>query len=111
MVNTKFGCLPTIIGSVPHQDPVRACELVAHYLRDIPAWPQLPKRTFLENMYAQYSKGFPGLAIKGDKILVNRKQDLTKQLEQFYTDYLANDFSRYALAPNMQQDSRLFPKR
>ncbi len=110
MVNTKFGCLPTIIGSVPHQDPVRACELVAHYLRDIPAWPQLPKRTFLENMYAQYSKGFPGLVIKGDKILVNRKQDLTKQLEQFYTDYLANDFSRYALSPEYAAGFQAFPE-
>jgi len=39
-----------------------------HYLRDIPAWPQLPKRTFLENMYAQYSEGFPGIVIKGEKI-------------------------------------------
>jgi hypothetical protein len=98
MANTKFGCLPTIIGSLPHKDPVRANELVTHYLRDIPAWPQLPKKSFLENMYAQYSEGFPGVVIKNEKIYVNRKQDLTKQLERFYTDYLANDFSKYALS-------------
>ena len=99
MINTKFGCLPTIIGSVPHKDPVRACELVTHYLRDIPAWPQLPKRSFVENMYAQYSEGFPGIAIKDEKIYVDRNQDLTNQLAQFYTDYLANDFSKYILSP------------
>ncbi|MGP8080619.1 MAG: methionine synthase [Dehalococcoidales bacterium] len=99
MTNCQFGCLPTIIGTFPHKDPVRACELVTHYLRDIPAWPQLPKRTFLENMYAQYSEGFPGIVIKGDKIYVDRNQDLTKQLEKFYTDYLANDFSKYILSP------------
>lgn len=97
MSNTKFGCLPTIIGSVPHKDPVRANELVTHYLRDIPAWPQLPKKSFLENMYAQYSEGFPGIVIKNEKIYVDRKQDLTAQLEKFYTDYMANDFSGYAL--------------
>ena len=99
MSNCQFNCLPTIIGSMPHKDPVQACALVAHYLCDIPAWPQLPKRSFLENMYAQYSEGFPGVVITDDKIYIDRKQDLTKQLEQFYTDYLANDFSRYALSP------------
>jgi methionine synthase II (cobalamin-independent) len=99
VLNTKFGCLPTIIGTFPHKDPVRVCELVAHFLRDIPAWPQLPKRTYVENMYAQYSEGFPGVVIKDNKIYVDRKQDLTKQLEQFYTDYLANDFSEYSLSP------------
>jgi len=99
VTNCQFGCLPTIIGTFPHKDPVRACELVTHYLRDIPAWPQLPKRTFLENMYAQYSEGFPGIVIKGDKIYVDRNQDLTKKLEKFYTDYLANDFSKYILSP------------
>ena len=88
-----------MIGTLPHKDPVRACELVTHYLRDLPAWPQLPKRTFLENMYAQYSEGFPGIVIKNEKIYVDRQQDLTKPLEQFYTDYLANDFSRYTLSP------------
>ena len=110
MLNTKFGCLPTIIGSVPHKDPVRACELVTHYLRDIPAWPQLPKRTFLENMYAQYSEGFPGIVIKDEKIYVDRQQDLTKPLEQFYTDYLANDFSKYTISPEYAAGFHTFIK-
>jgi methionine synthase II (cobalamin-independent) len=95
---------------VPHKDPVRACELVTHYLRDIPAWPQLPKRTFLENMYAQYSESFPGIVINGEKIYVDRKQDLTKQLEKFYTDYLANDFSNYSLSPEYAAGLHTFTK-
>jgi methionine synthase II (cobalamin-independent) len=99
-----------MIGTVPHKDPVRACELVTHYLRDIPAWPQLPKRTFLENMYAQYSEGFPGIVINGEKIYVDRKQDLTKQLEKFYTDYLANDFSNYSLSPEYAAGLHTFIK-
>ena len=64
MTNLEFGCLPTIIGSMPHTDPSAACRQVAHYLKDIPAWPQLPNRSFLENMYVQYSQGFPGVVIK-----------------------------------------------
>jgi hypothetical protein len=39
------------------------------------------------------------VVIKNDKIYVDRKQDLTQQLERFYTDYLANDFSKYPLSP------------
>jgi len=50
-----------MIGSLPYQDPADACQRVLQYLRDLPAWPQLPIRSFLENMYAQYSEGFPGI--------------------------------------------------
>jgi hypothetical protein len=99
VVNCKFGCLPTMIGTLPHKDVAQACALVTHYLRDIPAWPQLPKRTYVENMYTQYSEGFPGIVVTENKTYVDCNQDLTKQLEQFYTDYLANDFSRYTLSP------------
>ena len=91
----EFGCLPTIIGSMPHTDPSEACSLVARYLKDIPAWPQLPNRSFLENMYAQYSQGFPGVVLKEDSIYVDRSQDLDKPLEQLYAAYLENDFDKY----------------
>lgn len=97
MPDTKFGCLPTIIGSMPHTDPVEACSLVTRYLKDIPAWPQLPKRSFRENMYVQFSEGFPGVVVKEDKIYVDRSQDLSKPLEQLYTAYLENDFNKYPI--------------
>ncbi|MBI2850759.1 MAG: methionine synthase [Chloroflexi bacterium] len=98
MLDTKFGCLPTMIGSMPHTDPAEACALVAHYLKDIPAWPQLPRRSFHENMYVQYSQGFPGVALEGDKIYVDRSRDLSAQLEELYTAYLANDFNKYPVS-------------
>lgn len=97
MPDTKFGCLPTIIGSMPHRDAGRAVAVVNKYLKDIPAWPQLPNRAYVENMYTQYSQGFPGIVVTENKTYVNRAQDLTKPLERFYTDYLANDFSRYTV--------------
>ena len=94
----EFGCRPTIIGSVPHTDSSKACSQITHYLKDIPAWPQLPDRSFLENMYVQYSEGFPGVVVEGDRIYVDRSQGLDNPLEQFYTAYLQNDFNKFAIS-------------
>ncbi|MFC1988057.1 methionine synthase [Chloroflexota bacterium] len=99
MSSIEFGCLPTIIGSMPHTDPAEACALVTHYLKDIPAWPQLSNRSFLENMYVQYSEGFPGIVVKENSIYVDRSQELDKPLEQLYTAYLENDFDKYPISP------------
>ena len=96
MANIEFGCLPTSIGSMPQTDPKSACAQVFHYLKDIPAWPQLPKRSYNENMYVQYSQGFPGVVVDNERIYVDRTQ-AQKELEQFYTDFLADDFNKYAI--------------
>ncbi|MBA7625461.1 hypothetical protein ES703_32891 [subsurface metagenome] len=99
MPYVEFGCLPTIIGSMPHTDPQVACSQISHYLRDIPAWPQLPKRSYLENMYVQYSQGFPGVVVDENekKIYVDRSQELDKPLEMLYAAYLANDIDKYPI--------------
>jgi len=94
----EFGCLPTIIGSMPHTDPSEACAQVSHYLKDIPAWPQLPKRSFLENMYAQFSQGFPGLVVEGERIYVDRSQDLNEPLEKLYAAYIENNVDEYPIS-------------
>ncbi len=96
----EFGCLPTVIGSMPHTDPEAACSQITHYLKDIPAWPQLPKRSFLENMYVQFSQGFPGVVVKEDSIYIDRSQDLDKPLEQLYAAYLENDIDKYPTSPD-----------
>jgi len=93
--NLEFNCLPTIIGTVPFKDASEACARVMHYLKDIPAWPQLPKRAFAENMYVQYSQGFPGITVTEDKIFVDRGQDLYPGLEKLYTAYLENDLTQF----------------
>ena len=101
MPSVEFGCLPTVIGSMPHTDPQTACAQITRYLKDIPAWPQLPRRTFLENMYVQYSQGFPGVVVDESekKIYIDRSQDPDKSLEQFYAAYLANDVAKYPIGP------------
>ena len=100
MSSIEFNCLPTIIGSMPHTDPHKACSLITRYLKDIPAWPQLPQRSFLENMYVQYSEGFPGVVIDGDRIYVDTAKDIQKPLEELYTAYLENNADRYPTTPD-----------
>jgi len=97
MPDTRFGGLATMIGSLPYKDANKAVAVVMRYQIDMPAWPQLPKRAYVENMYTQYSEGFPGIVVTKDKTYVNRNQDLTKPLERFYTDYLANNYAKYAV--------------
>jgi len=82
--------LATVIGSMPHVEPREACSLVLKYLPEIPAWPQLPKKSFLENMYVQFSEDFPGVIVEGDRIWVDRSRDLSKPLEKLYSAYLEN---------------------
>ena len=81
---------------MPHIDPKEACSSVIAHLPAIPAWPQLPKRSFLENMYVQFSQGFPGVVIEGERIYLDRSPGLDEQLEQIYTAYLEDNVDRYA---------------
>jgi len=93
--------LPTAVGSLPHTDPVAACDLIWRILPEIPIWPQLPRRSFRENMYAQYSEGFPGVVLDEaqERIWVDRSQDLTPALERLYAAYLENDLDFAAISP------------
>ncbi len=97
MPNTDFYCLPTIIGSMPHTDAKKACALIARFLRDIPAWPQLPRRSFLENMYVQYSEGFPSLVVTKDRVYVDPSRDYAESLEALYKAYLENDVDKFPI--------------
>jgi len=99
MPDMDFGCLPTIIGSMPQEDAASACNQITHYLKDIPAWPQLPERSFLENMYVQYSEGFPGVVVENNKIYVDKTKSEGKELENLYSAYIENDFKQYGISP------------
>jgi methionine synthase II (cobalamin-independent) len=100
MPRFELSGLPTAVGSMPHTDPVEACSLVARFLPQIPAWPQLPKRAFVENMYVQFSEGFPGVVIEDDRIYVDRTKDLDKPLELLYAAYLENKIEEYGISPD-----------
>lgn len=53
----------TGIGSLPHEDPVAAAELVFRCLPDLPAAPQLPARDPREGMLAQWLGALPEVAL------------------------------------------------
>ncbi len=96
--NIEFNCLPTIIGSMPQTDPKEACSLVAKYLPDLPAWPQLPNGSHLENMYIQFSEGFPGLVLDGAKAYVDRPADFDSRLEELYNADAEDNPDNYGIS-------------
>jgi methionine synthase II (cobalamin-independent) len=85
-------------GSLPHVDPGAACQLMVEML-DIPTWPQLPKRSFRENMYVQFSEGFPGIVVGDEQVYVNRDYEPDGGLERLYVAYLRDDLEYAAISP------------
>jgi hypothetical protein len=93
--------LATGIGSLPHKDVSRACELVAKSCPQIPFWPQLPRYSVLESMNVQVSFGLPFLKVdesKGD-IYFDTTLDMAQELEKVYRLYLAGDTDSYPFPP------------
>lgn len=90
---------PTSVGSLPHRDPAEAVRLVLDAFPEIPAWPQLPNRSFLENMYVQYSEGLPCLVVDraGEKIYFDTTRDVMAEMESFYGRVLEGDLDRFPL--------------
>jgi len=95
----EFGCLPTAIGSMPHTNPDEACSIIMKHLPDIPFWPQLPKRSPKEKMIIQFSEGFPGVVIDGDKIQIEPSANFESELEQIYVDCEQDDARKYGISP------------
>lgn len=88
----------TAIGSLPHTDPGQACALMLETLPDMPTWPQLPKRSFLENMYAQFSEELPGIKVdeENGRIWFQVDESLDAELEGFYQAVIDEDLEGFA---------------
>jgi methionine synthase II (cobalamin-independent) len=76
----------TGIGSFPHRDEKEVFRLIFQNFPQIPFWPQLPKRSFLEGMVAQYSEGFPCLKWdeREQKVWVDTSLHFEEEVEKFY---------------------------
>ena len=86
----RAGCLATTIGSLPHTDAGKAVELILKYTPDIPAWPQLPKRSPNEGMVLQFTENMPGIERKDGRTYFDVTQSsFDDELIGFYSDYLA----------------------
>jgi methionine synthase II (cobalamin-independent) len=97
MNSLEYNFRTTIIGSMPHTEAKPACELIHRHLKDIPAWPQLPRRSGLESMDVQFSKGFPGLNLIDGKLVFNRSEGFNEALESLYNAYLTDDYGKYGV--------------
>ncbi|HAX61022.1 MAG TPA: methionine synthase [Elusimicrobia bacterium] len=91
--------LSTAVGSMPHIDEYKAVEFIMNNL-DIPIWPQLPKKNFKENMYVQYSEGFPCLIIneQEQKIFFALDGDVLPALEKFYEKIISDDLEYFKIS-------------
>ncbi len=78
--------ITTGIGSFPHQDEKEGFRLIFQNFPEIPFWPQLPKRSFLEGMVVQYSEGFPSLRWneKEQRVWVDTSHGFDREIENFY---------------------------
>ncbi len=83
--------LPFVLGGLPHQSPSAAWEQVLQHFPQLPTWPRLPQKSYLENMYTQFSERFPGLVLENGSIRVQRTEGLDRDLERLYLAYLEDD--------------------
>lgn len=86
-MNHTFRGMPILIGSVPNTDPKDIISVMFDTTPECPTWPQLPRRFWKENMFAQFSAQLPGLIEDKDNksIHVDRQQDnYPELLTEFY---------------------------
>jgi methionine synthase II (cobalamin-independent) len=93
---------------MPHTNPDEACSIIVKYLPDIPVWPQLPRRSPKENMVVQFSEGFPGVVIKGDKIHIEPSANFESELEQIYIDCEQGNAHKYGISTEYAAGLRAF---
>jgi hypothetical protein len=94
----NFNFLTTHVGSVPHATVNGLTEKLSRLL-DIPAWPQMPRRSFRESMYVQYSPILPAICEDPvqEKVYFDTQRDLTDALEAFYTPVVSDEVNAFSL--------------
>ena len=94
-------CAAMAVGSVPLTDPAEAVSLILRSTPEIPAWPQLPRRSFLENMYVQFSEGLPGLVLdRAQERLYVLDEVPPDDLIRFVEQVEADDPDAFAISPD-----------
>lgn len=92
--------MATGVGSLPHRNPKRASEIVLNNFPEAPFWPQLPRRSFVESMWIQYSEGLPGAVVdeEKEKVYVDIDNEFLEKLAEFYQRTMDGDLSYFAIS-------------
>ncbi len=95
-----FNFLATGIGSLPFQDVEASCREIVDRLPDMPFWPQLVRRSHLEDMSIQYSEGLPLLEIMEEKraLVISAKKRPEEELVVFYDHFMSGDTDHFAMS-------------
>lgn len=111
----KKSFLATGVGSLPQEDSLSAVDFVFDALSyQIPFWPQLPQKSFLENMYVQFSEKFPGLVVDEAQKTVSVNTDgqpYMDALEECFNRIQADDVDYFSLSVSHAQSFHLFTQR
>lgn len=101
----KPNSIATAIGSFPHINAEEVCSLIFETIPNLPVWPQLPQRDFLEEINNQYSRGLPCYYIdrENKKYGFNTNCDLPAELERFYNRILEDDIDYFGLSEEYSQ--------
>lgn len=89
----RLNWLPLVFGGLPHTDVLEAWEALLSRFPEIPCWPRLPRKSYLENMYTQFSERFPGATLEDGVIYVDRRKDIDRGLALLYLAYLEDDLA------------------
>jgi hypothetical protein len=89
----------TMIGSLPQTNVDEAFAVLDKYPLTIPAWPQLPKRSFKEGMIPMYTEGFPGIRFDETekKVWVQNDESLIDLMADFYENVVAENIGAFAM--------------
>jgi methionine synthase II (cobalamin-independent) len=95
------GIVITGIGSFPFNSVDEAIDLIFSTCGEVPFWPQLPKRSPLENMYTTFLEGIPSIVSDTEKntVYVDTKQ--TEGIEKFYDDVAGDDIETFRITNNV----------
>ena len=82
--------LATAVGSLPHDNPENALDLIFKNLPEFPVWPQLSHVNPKEDMIIQYTQEIPGIVYDKDEncwYMDQNSDEFYEKLEEFYIDY------------------------
>ena len=88
----------TGIGSFPFTRVDEAIDLIFSTCRGIPFWPQLPKRSPLENMYVPFLEGVPSIVSDEAAGSIFIDTERTEGIEEFYENVAAGNTGAFAIS-------------